>query len=187
MFVFFQVHHGIKGMVYDENNNPIANAEISVAGIHHDVTSGKKQLGKNQSIIIQTWSLFLEVFCFVWVFFLLLESGAEEKCWFGFVVHDLLSWSVTCKNIVQEYHMGKSVWETVFFFHGLNFIVIKMKSKFSQSTLSNCGSSCLLVVIDRNTPWKKCTEKVNSLLYNNLNHLMMFTRKNWVHLAQLPS
>lgn len=29
-------------MVYDENNNPIGNAEISVAGIHHDVTSGKK-------------------------------------------------------------------------------------------------------------------------------------------------
>ncbi|XP_028844727.1 carboxypeptidase N catalytic chain [Denticeps clupeoides] len=35
-----QVHHGIKGMIYDENNNPISNAEISVAGIHHDVTSG---------------------------------------------------------------------------------------------------------------------------------------------------
>uniref|UniRef100_A0AAY5L8T0 Carboxypeptidase E n=1 Tax=Esox lucius TaxID=8010 RepID=A0AAY5L8T0_ESOLU len=35
-----QVHHGIKGMVYDNNNNPIGNAEISVAGINHDVTSG---------------------------------------------------------------------------------------------------------------------------------------------------
>ncbi|XP_062330629.1 carboxypeptidase N catalytic chain [Osmerus eperlanus] len=35
-----QVHHGIKGMVYDDNNNPIASAEISVAGINHDVTSG---------------------------------------------------------------------------------------------------------------------------------------------------
>ncbi|XP_061612430.1 carboxypeptidase N catalytic chain [Phyllopteryx taeniolatus] len=35
-----QVHHGLKGMVYDENNNPIKNAEISVSGIHHDVTSG---------------------------------------------------------------------------------------------------------------------------------------------------
>lgn len=29
-------------MVYDENNNPIRKAEISVAGINHDVTSGKK-------------------------------------------------------------------------------------------------------------------------------------------------
>ncbi|KAJ3607438.1 hypothetical protein NHX12_024489 [Muraenolepis orangiensis] len=35
-----QVHHGIKGMVYDENNNPIGNAEIAVSGINHDVTSG---------------------------------------------------------------------------------------------------------------------------------------------------
>ncbi|KAG9338354.1 hypothetical protein JZ751_025913, partial [Albula glossodonta] len=35
-----QVHHGIKGMVYDENNNPIGNAEISVQGVSHDITSG---------------------------------------------------------------------------------------------------------------------------------------------------
>lgn len=42
-FLSFQVHHGIKGMVYDENNNPIRNAEISVTGIQHDVTSGKIQ------------------------------------------------------------------------------------------------------------------------------------------------
>ncbi|XP_076855428.1 carboxypeptidase N catalytic chain [Brachyhypopomus gauderio] len=35
-----QVHHGIKGMIYDDNNNPIGNAEISVAGINHDITSG---------------------------------------------------------------------------------------------------------------------------------------------------
>ncbi|KAK1881398.1 Carboxypeptidase N catalytic chain [Dissostichus eleginoides] len=34
------VHHGIKGMVYDENNNPLGNAEISVAGANHDVTTG---------------------------------------------------------------------------------------------------------------------------------------------------
>ena len=36
-----QVHHGIKGMVYDENNNPIGSAEVAVSGINHDVTSGK--------------------------------------------------------------------------------------------------------------------------------------------------
>lgn len=42
----FQVHHGIKGMVYDENNNPIGNAEISVSGINHDVTSGMKAVGR---------------------------------------------------------------------------------------------------------------------------------------------
>lgn len=39
--VCFQVHHGIKGTVYDENNNPISKAEIAVAGINHDVTTGK--------------------------------------------------------------------------------------------------------------------------------------------------
>ncbi|KAJ8264740.1 hypothetical protein GJAV_G00153440 [Gymnothorax javanicus] len=35
-----EVHHGIKGMVSDDNNNPIRDAEISVAGIKHDITSG---------------------------------------------------------------------------------------------------------------------------------------------------
>ena len=30
-------------MVYDDNNNPIASAEISVAGINHDVTSGNER------------------------------------------------------------------------------------------------------------------------------------------------
>ncbi|XP_077595860.1 carboxypeptidase N catalytic chain [Stigmatopora nigra] len=35
-----EVHHGIKGMVLDDNNNPIKNAEISVSGVNHDVTSG---------------------------------------------------------------------------------------------------------------------------------------------------
>lgn len=41
-FFVFQVHHGIKGMVYDENNNPIGKAQVSVAGVNHDVTSGEK-------------------------------------------------------------------------------------------------------------------------------------------------
>ncbi|KAG7282341.1 hypothetical protein CRUP_002729 [Coryphaenoides rupestris] len=37
-----QVHHGIKGMVYDDNNTAIGNAEIAVSGINHDVTSGSE-------------------------------------------------------------------------------------------------------------------------------------------------
>lgn len=48
------MHHGIKGMVYDENNNPISNVEISVAGVNHDVTSGKKGLLVNQHHAIYT-------------------------------------------------------------------------------------------------------------------------------------
>ncbi|XP_041125001.1 carboxypeptidase N catalytic chain-like [Polyodon spathula] len=35
-----QVHLGIKGMVYDENNNGIKNAVISISGINHDITTG---------------------------------------------------------------------------------------------------------------------------------------------------
>lgn len=31
-------------MVYDENNNPISYVDISVAGVNHDVTNGKKSL-----------------------------------------------------------------------------------------------------------------------------------------------
>lgn len=57
-FSFFQVHHGIKGMVYDENNNPIGNAEISVAGINHDVTSGEKGLGRCSllHVVVISWN-----------------------------------------------------------------------------------------------------------------------------------
>ncbi|XP_054975387.1 carboxypeptidase N catalytic chain [Sorex araneus] len=36
-----EVHHGIKGMVLDENYNPLPQAVISVSGINHDVTSGE--------------------------------------------------------------------------------------------------------------------------------------------------
>ncbi|KAG8523536.1 Carboxypeptidase N catalytic chain [Galemys pyrenaicus] len=35
-----QVHHGIKGMVLDENYNSLPDTVISVLGINHDVTSG---------------------------------------------------------------------------------------------------------------------------------------------------
>ncbi|XP_069756337.1 carboxypeptidase N catalytic chain isoform X2 [Narcine bancroftii] len=35
-----EVHKGIKGMVFDENNNGIPDAVISVFGINHDVTTG---------------------------------------------------------------------------------------------------------------------------------------------------
>ncbi|XP_037660647.1 carboxypeptidase N catalytic chain isoform X2 [Choloepus didactylus] len=35
-----QAHHGIRGMVFDENHNHLAGAVISVRGINHDVTSG---------------------------------------------------------------------------------------------------------------------------------------------------
>ncbi|KAM4636443.1 carboxypeptidase N catalytic chain [Discoglossus pictus] len=36
-----EVHQGIKGMITDENNNGIPNAEISINGIFHDVTTGE--------------------------------------------------------------------------------------------------------------------------------------------------
>ncbi|XP_006001883.2 carboxypeptidase N catalytic chain [Latimeria chalumnae] len=36
-----EIHKGIKGMVFDENNNGIKNAVIAVAGINHDITSGE--------------------------------------------------------------------------------------------------------------------------------------------------
>lgn len=36
-----EVHHGIKGLITDENNNGIPNAVISVSGIKHDITSGE--------------------------------------------------------------------------------------------------------------------------------------------------
>ncbi|XP_062832451.1 carboxypeptidase N catalytic chain isoform X1 [Anolis carolinensis] len=37
-----EVHHGIKGMVTDEDNNKVAGAVISVEGIGHDVTAGEQ-------------------------------------------------------------------------------------------------------------------------------------------------
>ncbi|KAH0623854.1 hypothetical protein JD844_007023 [Phrynosoma platyrhinos] len=37
-----EVHHGIKGMVTDDNNNKVAGAVISVEGIGHDITSGEQ-------------------------------------------------------------------------------------------------------------------------------------------------
>lgn len=55
------MHHGIKGMVYDENNNPVGNAEVAVAGINHDVTSGEKGLEGCQLIVTQMW-LFAGIF-----------------------------------------------------------------------------------------------------------------------------
>ena len=39
---FPQVHQGIKGMVLDENSNNLTGAVISVTGINHDVTSGRR-------------------------------------------------------------------------------------------------------------------------------------------------
>ena len=45
-------------MVYDENNNPIAKAEVSVAGINHDMTTGEKGLEECQFIVVHMWLLF---------------------------------------------------------------------------------------------------------------------------------
>lgn len=55
-------------MVYDENNNPISKAEISVAGINHDVTAGNRDF----------WCI-----CGCYFFFLI---GVEA----GFMVTDCL-------------------------------------------------------------------------------------------------
>lgn len=44
-------------MVYDENNNPIGNAEISVAGINHDVTSGEWEQSACCTIAVNPWLL----------------------------------------------------------------------------------------------------------------------------------
>lgn len=50
-------------MVYDENNNPISNVEISVAGVNHDVTNGKKSLSSvnYQHAHVYTLSLLLSL------------------------------------------------------------------------------------------------------------------------------
>lgn len=44
-------------MVYDENNNPIGNAEISVAGINHDVTSGESEQPAGCTVAVIPWLL----------------------------------------------------------------------------------------------------------------------------------
>lgn len=89
MCLFFQVHHGIKGMVYDENNNPIAKAEISVSGVNHDVTCGEKGLQGRRFIVLNMWLLF-----FPGVFCLLFNCSTEEVLkYLRFMVNDLLtSW-----------------------------------------------------------------------------------------------
>ena len=48
-------------MVYDENSNPVGNAEISVAGVNHDVTTGEGGVdlwGGSQFIVTHMWLLF---------------------------------------------------------------------------------------------------------------------------------
>lgn len=78
LFLSSQVHHGIKGMVYDENSNPVGNAEISVAGVNHDVTTGEEGGWSYWGAVVSSFLRTCGCYLLGDFFFFVLNCSTEE-------------------------------------------------------------------------------------------------------------